>query len=301
VVQLGRRADSGGSTQEAAMSTPFALNRRALLVAALASPCAAQAGPAPALLLAQDAPDALHPAGWLVSEKLDGVRALWDGRQLRSRSGRSIAAPAWFTQALPATPLDGELWGGRGRFEATNAALHRKQPQDADWQALRYMVFEQPGGAGTFAQRAQALQRIARDAHFAGLAALPQDTLDSHGALRRRLAEVVAGGGEGLMLHRADAPYTTGRSALLLKLKPLHDAEALVLAHQPGRGRHAGRLGALRVQTRDGVAFDLGTGFTDAQRAQPPAVGQWVTFSHRGLTAHGVPRFASFVRVHAAL
>lgn len=277
---------------------PSHITRRALLAAStglLATPAWATK---PALLLAQAAPEGLHPAGWLVSEKLDGVRALWDGRQLLSRSGRPLPVPGWFTARLPPTPLDGELWGGRGRFEATNAALHRSQPRDDDWQALRYMVFEQPGGAGPFAQRAQALQRMARDSAFAGLAALPQHTLADHASLQRRLAEVVAAGGEGLMLHRADAPYVTGRSALLLKLKPLHDAEALVLGHQPGRGKHAGRLGALRVQTRDGVVFELGTGFSDAQRAQPPAPGRWVTYSHRGHTVHGVPRFASFVRVH---
>jgi DNA ligase-1 len=41
----------------------------------------------------------------------------------------------------------------------------------------------------------------------------------------------------------------------------------------------------------------LGTGFTDAQRAAPPAIGTWVTYRYRGTTDKGVPRFASFLRV----
>lgn len=275
--------------------------RRLFLAAALAAPLArAQARPAPALLLAQEAPPGVDPAGWLVSEKLDGVRALWTGQQLLTRGGHAIHAPAWFTAALPPQPLDGELWGGRGQFDATSAAARRGTPREAEWRALRFMVFELPGADGPFAQRAARLQALVQEVGFAGLQAVPQQALASRAELQRRLAEVLAAGGEGLVLHRADAPYVTGRSPVLLKLKPEHDAEALVLAHQPGQGRHAGRLGALRLRTREGVEFDLGTGFTDAQRAQPPAPGTWVTYRHRGHTPQGVPRFASFLRERAA-
>jgi DNA ligase-1 len=99
------------------------------------------------------------------------------------------------------------------------------------------------------------------------------------------------------MLHRASAQWQPGRSGQVLKLKPLHDAEATVLGHQPGRGRHAGRLGALRVRSDKGVVFEIGTGFSDAERADPPAAGRRVSYTHRGYTAGGVPRFASFLRV----
>jgi len=249
------------------------------------------------LLLAGKAPQGIDPRGWLVSEKYDGVRAVWDGRVLRFRSGTAIAAPPWFTGRLPAQPLDGELWLGRGRFEALSGIVRRQQPDDAAWQGLRYMVFELPGAEGPFAARAQRLQRLVQQAGWPQLVAVEQSTQDSPAALQRRLDEVLRAGGEGLMLHRADAPYHTGRSAALLKLKPQQDAEAVVLGHLEGRGKHAGRLGALRVRSEDGVEFQLGTGFSDAQRDTPPPAGSWVTFSYRGLTAGGVPRFASFVRV----
>lgn len=71
----------------------------------------------PALLLAQTAPEGIDPKGYLISEKYDGVRALWDGRVLRFRSGLTIAAPQAFVERLPAVQLDGELWLARGRFE----------------------------------------------------------------------------------------------------------------------------------------------------------------------------------------
>jgi DNA ligase-1 len=264
------------------------------------SPGSAHAHPdTPALQLALEAPPGLDPRGWLVSEKLDGARALWDGTRLRFRSGLPVAAPAWFTAALPAVPLDGELWLGRGRFEALSGLVRRASPGDeAAWRALRFLVFDRPGAPGPFAERHRALQALAGAAEpDRPWQVLPQQSLGSAAELQRHLQAVVAAGGEGLMLHRADALWQSGRSGALLKLRLLHDAEAQVLAHVPGRGRHAGRLGALRVRTPDGRVFHLGTGFSDAQREAPPPLGSWVTYSHRGHTEGGLPRFASFVRV----
>ena len=274
------------------------LPSRRQFIAALAAfgalPCA---DAAPALLLAQTAPADIDPTGYLVSEKYDGVRAVWDGHTLRFRSGLPIAAPAEFVSRLPAVPLDGELWLGRGRFEVLSGLVRRQTPDAAAWRPLRYMVFDLPGASGGFASRAQRIAMLAQHSGWPQLQAVEQQLLDSPQALQRRLDEVVAGGGEGLMLHRADAPYRTGRSASLLKLKPLHDAEALVVGHVAGRGRHAGRMGALRVRSAAGVDVLLGTGFSDAERGAPPPLGSWVTFTHRGVTAEGVPRFASFLRV----
>jgi DNA ligase-1 len=274
---------------------PLRHNRRTFIAALAALPVWAQARPS--LLLAQDAPPAVDPSGWLVSEKYDGVRAFWDGRALRFRGGAPIAAPQWFTQRLPPIPLDGELWLDRGRFEALSGIVRRTVPDDAAWQALRYMLFELPGGAGRFAERAARLQQLAREVARPQLVAVPQSQLQSAQALQQRLAAVLAAGGEGLMLHHADALYHTGRSPALLKLKPLQDADGVVIGHVAGRGRHRGRLGALRLRTDDGIEFLLGTGFSDAEREAPPVLGSRVSFTHRGFTADGVPRFASFLRL----
>jgi DNA ligase-1 len=253
---------------------------------------------APALLLAQEAAPGIDPSGYLVSEKYDGVRMHWDGRDLRFRSGLPVPAPGWFVARLPASPLDGELWLGRGRFEELAGIVRRRTADDADWRRLRYMLFELPGGEGEFSMRAERIRLLARHARWPQLEAVEHTLITDRQALQRRLDEVLQTGGEGLMLHRSDALYQTGRSRDLLKLKPLHDAEAQVIAHVAGRGRHAGRLGALQVRTRDGIQFLIGTGFSDAQRESPPPVGVRVSFTHHGFTDRGVPRFASFLRVH---
>jgi len=281
-----------------------ALSRRSFMAGALAlvgagGQAMTRRDAAP-LILATEAPPDVDPRGWLVSEKLDGARAWWDGSRLRFRSGLPIQAPAWFTAALPSSPLDGELWLGRGRFEELSGIVRRQQPMDAEWRQVRLMVFELPASPGTFAQRATQIQRLwAQQTPSGPWRPVEQFELPSPAALRVRLDEVVRGGGEGLMLHRADAAYETGRTGALLKLKPLQDAEAVVVGHEAGQGRHAGRLGALKVRTQEGREFLLGTGFTDDQRERPPAVGTVVTFTYQGTTAQGVPRFASFLRVRS--
>jgi DNA ligase-1 len=231
----------------------MALSRRVLLawLGSLGAPVLAQEP-----LLAKIAPAGVDPKPYLVSEKLDGVRALWDGTALRFRSGRMVAAPAWFLAALPKTPLDGELWMGRRSFDALSAAVRRAQPVDAEWRRIRFHVFELPAGDGVFERRAEQLKALASDI----VVPVEQQRLTSNAELRAKLKQVVDAGGEGLMLHRADAPVAWGRSDLLLKLKPLADAEGVVVGHEPGKGRLAGQLGALELQTPDGVRFKLGTG-----------------------------------------
>lgn len=272
----------------------------ALGAVAASRPAAAATAATAAPLLAREWPADADPVGYLVSEKFDGVRALWDGRRLRFRSGRPLAAPAWFLARLPAQPLDGELWLGRGRFEALAATVRRETPDDGEWRALRYQLFELPGAGGRFDDRAAALVALVASVRRQGwdaLQAVEQAPVADRAALARRLEAVVAAGGEGLMLHRADAPEAGGRGPWLWKHKPLHDAEAVVVGHRPGRGRLAGRLGALAVRDEQGRSFDIGTGFSDADRAAPPAVGSRVTYTHRGFTAQGRPRFASFLRL----
>lgn len=261
-------------------------------------PAAAENTNPPALLLANvDAPH-IDPRDYLVSEKYDGVRALWDGRTLRFRSGRPVPAPEWFIARLPPDqPLDGELWLGRRQFDALSALVRSEPPDEAAWRRVRYMVFELPDAPGTFEERARRIAELAERLAWPQLQAVPQRRVADRTELRRWLDETVRAGGEGLMLHLASAPYVTGRSDVLVKLKPLLDAEAVVVGHRPGRGKYAGMLGALEVQTPEGRRFLLGTGFTDAERREPPAPGSTVTYRYRDLTASGLPRFASFLRV----
>jgi len=254
-----------------------------------------RAGP-PEILLANVYRDGIDVSQYLVSEKLDGVRAIWDGEQLRFRSGNPVNAPGWFVDALPKVALDGELWLGRGRFQQLSGIVRREVPVDEEWQQVRYMIFELPDGEGSFRERARRIERLIAQAGVPWLEAVRQVAVTDWPSLQAQLADVLKAGGEGLMLHRADAPYESGRSDTLLKLKPWLDAEAVVVRHLPGKGKYLGQLGALRVRLPDGRQFSLGTGFTDEQRRNPPPIGATVTYRYRELTGNGLPRFASFVR-----
>ncbi|MDP2811750.1 MAG: DNA ligase [Rhodocyclaceae bacterium] len=257
---------------------------------------AAAAEPLP-LLLAERYQGGIDVSHYWVSEKLDGVRAHWDGKKLRFRSGNAIPAPRWFVEALPVRPLDGELWMERGTFERLSGIVRRETPDDAEWRQVRFMVFELPQAPGTFTERIGQMRRLLDRADVAWLKPVEQFRLADDKSLKRKLAEVVRGGGEGLMLHRADALYETGRSAALLKLTPWLDDEARVVAHLPGKGKYAGMTGALQVEMSDGRRFALGSGLTDAARRNPPPVGTRVTYRYRELTRNGIPRFARFLRV----
>jgi DNA ligase 1 len=242
-------------------------------------------------------PAAFNVAQYWVSEKLDGVRAIWDGRQLRFRSGLPIQAPGWFTQGFTLQAMDGELWLSRGQFDRLSGIVRQAQPDDAAWREVKYMLFDLPGAPGTFTERIAAMQALTATLGQAHLQVLKQERMDSTKALQTRLDEVVQQGGEGLMLHRADALYRVGRTGDLLKYKPWEDAEAVVVEHLPGKGKYAGQIGALRVRLADGRLLRIGSGLTDVQRRNPPPLGALVTYRYRGMTSHGLPRFATFLRV----
>jgi DNA ligase-1 len=249
----------------------------------------------PPLLLAQSWTNDVELSGWWMSEKLDGVRAYWDGEKLLSRLGNVLHAPDWFIERLPAVPLDGELWLARKSFQRT-VSIVRRQDKSDHWKEISYLIFDAPTQEATFEERMHFL----RDS-LAGTKAQHLRLLEHtqcHGAehLREELSRVEALGGEGLMLREPGSRYQIGRSATLLKVKTFHDAEARVVDHQAGSGRHKGRLGALVVQLADGTQFSVGTGFTDMQRESPPPIGSTITFRYQELSDGGVPRFPSFVR-----
>ena len=257
----------------------------------------ALSAPPPDPMLATAYREGVTVRDFLVSEKLDGVRARWDGRALWTRGGARIAAPDVFTRGWPIAPMDGELWMARGRFDEISALVRRVGADAQAWHGVRFMAFDLPTHPGPFAERVARMRALVSTARSTHLAMIPQRRFDTTTELEAELARVVAAGGEGLMLHRSTARYRAGRSEDLLKYKPHEDAEAQVVAHLPGKGRYAGLMGALQVRTPEGRSFRIGTGFTDAQRAEPPTVGAWLTYRYNGLTSTGLPRFARFMRL----
>jgi DNA ligase 1 len=276
-----------------------ALSRRPVLVAFGLLPwlpAAARASGRP-LMLANVYRQGLPLADYWVSEKYDGVRAYWDGQQLWTRHGHRIHAPRWFTRGWPTQPLDGELWAGHGRFTVASSAAAKDVADDEAWRDLRYMVFDLPAHPGRFDERLTALTALLSAHASPTVQAVPQRQLTEDAALQALLSQTLHGGGEGLVLHRGASHYRGERSNDLLKLKQHLDAEATVVGHVPGKGKYQGLLGALLVQTPQGLRFKLGSGLRDADRASPPAIGSLVTYRYLGLHSDGAPRFASFVRV----
>ncbi|MDM0047278.1 DNA ligase [Variovorax dokdonensis] len=275
------------------------MKRRLLLAAALLGCLPAPfafAADAPPLALAEVYRPGMPLDDFWVSEKYDGVRGYWDGQKLRLRGGEVITPPAWFVAGWPTVPMDGELWAGRGKFSFAVATVRSASARDADWRELRFMVFDLPAEPGDFNHRLEKLRRLLPIPATPWLVPVPQQRAGTAAELQALLDRTVKGGGEGLMLHRGSSLYRVGRSDDLLKFKPYDDADARVIAHLPGKGRHAHRMGALLVETRDGKRFKLGSGFTDAQREAPPPPGSWVSYRFNGLTSGGLPRFARFLR-----
>jgi DNA ligase-1 len=195
---------------------------------------------------------------------------------------------------LPNIALDGELWIDRKKFQRTVSIVRRQDKTDL-WNEVRYLVFDAPTAPGGFEERLSVVQSTLLDHQSKFARPHEHELCKDIASLRAELSRVEALGGEGLMLRQPGSRYEVGRSATLLKVKSFRDAEATVIAHQGGAGKHKGRLGALVVRLPDGTEFSVGTGFSDRERTNPPAVGATVTFRYQELSEGGVPRFPSYV------
>lgn len=231
-----------------------------------------------------------------VSEKLDGVRAYWDGKKLISKQGNTYAAPPWFTKDFPSQPLDGELWLSRGHFQQLLGTVTKNNPIDEEWGKISYAVFDLPNNKQSFTQRLKILRQLINNSQTPYLTLIHQYRLTNAQALHDELNRVVSAGGEGLMLHHENARYHVGRNNNVLKVKPYFDAEATVISYIPGKGKFAGMLGSLLVSIPGGLQFRIGTGFSNQQRLSPPPIGSLITYTYHGKTNKGIPKFASFLR-----
>ncbi len=247
------------------------------------------------MMLAHSYTPDIDPTGWLMSEKMDGIRAYWDGVELKSRLGNKIYAPKWFTDELPKDlHLDGELWGGRNNFQRT-ISIVRSQSKDAEWRFVSYWVFDAPNAPGGFAERLDTAGASICMSDNAFM--VPHAVCEGQEHLMERLSALVSSGAEGIMLRKPDSPYENKRSHFLLKCKQMHDAEGVVIGHKTGAGKHSKRLGALLVRTEDGHEFGVGTGLSDAERENPPSIGTVITYRYQELTKDGIPRFPVFIRI----
>ncbi|CAG8679018.1 26549_t:CDS:2 [Dentiscutata erythropus] len=248
-------------------------------------------GNIPNLLLAHSwKEDEVDPTGWWISEKLDGVRAFWCGKRgvFLSRLGKVYAAPAWFTKGLPRDiDLDGELFGGRGKFQSTVSIV---KAGVEEWKKITYKVFDVPSYSDVpFEDRMAYIEDLVEKKKYCKSA---KDIFDE-------LKKVETAGGEGLMIRKPKSEYACGRSNTLLKVKSFYDGEALVEGYEPGKGKYTGMTGALKCVMACGKKFKVGSGLSDKERRKPPKIGSIIVYRCQELSDSGSPRFPTFVGVAA--
>jgi DNA ligase-1 len=231
--------------------------------------------------------------GWMMSEKLDGVRAIWDGSKLISRNGNQFFAPEWFLSQLPAgVTLDGELFIGRGQFQSTVSVVKKKSPVHSEWSQIRYCVFDAPQALGGFEDRLAFCESCLAGSTIASV--VPHRECTGKQDMEIFFKELCADGAEGIMLRAPGSRYENRRSTSLLKYKPFESDEAVIVGSESGEGRLAGIVGALIVKWGN-VTFRVGSGLSDDVRINPPKVGALISFGFCGLTDGGCPRFPTFL------
>ena len=238
--------------------------------------------------------------GWLASEKLDGVRAYWDGRNLRSRNGKILAAPEAWSAHFPPFALDGELYTARGEFEKIQSIVMDKTPSATAWSEIKFHVFDVPEAVGGLLERLSELEKFIAKNPQAGqnLKIIKQIKVKDNTEFEAFAKQIVAKGGEGAVAREPNAPYERKRSKNALKYKKFKDAECVVVAHKVGQGKFSGLLGSVVCENlSDKKRFKIGSGFSDKERANPPKIGSVITYKYQNLTAKGLPRFPVFLRV----
>jgi DNA ligase-1 len=290
----------------------FLACRLIIILVFVCLPVSLNAQSSPTLQLANVYHTEIDVKDYWVSEKLDGVRAYWDGHQFFSKNGNVYVAPAWFTQNMPDYALDGELWISRNTFDELSGIVRKKIPIDLEWRKVSYQVFDLPQNPAIFDVRLNTLNRLFGDDSVESkkietsrlpewLSVIKQFKVNSHAELMVELDRHMKQGSEGLMLHLGASRYHGRRDDDLLKLKQYFDAEATVIEHYLGKGKYSGILGSIQVETlgheHKKIRFRIGTGFSVEERKEPPAIGAVITYKYFGFTKSGLPKFPSFLRI----
>jgi ATP dependent DNA ligase domain len=250
-------------------------------------------------------------SGWLASEKLDGVRPYWDGRNLLSRNGKILAVPEGWSTYFPPFAIDGELYTARGEFEKIQSIVMDKTPNEVAWSEIKFYVFDVPEASGGLLERLGELEKFILQNPQVGqnLKIIKQVKVKDNAEFEAFAEAVIAKGGEGAVMREPNAPYERKRSKNALKYKKFKDAECEVTEVNAGTGKYAGLMGSVTCkslgaagsnpdeQIPRGVKFKVGSGFSDEERANPPKIGFIITYKYQNLTAKGLPRFLIFLRV----
>ena len=249
-------------------------------------------------------------SGWLASEKLDGVRAYWDGENLLSRQGKKLNAPLSFTKNFPKFALDGELYAKELKFEEIQASVMDKLPDEKAWSRLKFHIFDVPEASGGLLTRLEILAKFLKNEPSQNLIIIKQIKMRDNAQFLKFTKDIIAKGGEGAVVREPNAPYERKRSKNALKFKKFKDAECEVIAVNKGSGKYAKITGSLTCKAlgskddkeragepKEGTIFKIGSGLSDKNRQDPPKIGSIITYKFQNLTANGKPRFPIFLRV----
>lgn len=308
-------------------------------------------------MLAKNYTDTQGPKilGWWMSEKLDGQRAIWDGGCTRglpkpkvpwanrhtntsslstglwSRLGNIIHAPDWWVDALPNSPLDGELYAPALPRQDLRSIISRHKPITYQWDKVQYHVFDRPNvtflSGGTIDipnchividgiktikfmdsfPDIQTVREVYKDwADAVGTfptfcKVIPQEEILDIPQINQRLDLTLSVGGEGLMLRNPDKHWSSFRTTSLLKVKRPKYGEGVIRAHKPGVGKYEGMMGSLEIMWCE-KNFDI-SGFTDEERRLDETNNpvhfmylQPIKFKYASLTKDGIPIEARYMR-----
>jgi len=234
-------------------------------------------------------------SGWVMSEKLDGVRAYWNGKELISRSGKKFHAPKSFTQGFPSFELDGELWSKRGDFEKI-VSIVNTQSNTNRWKELTYNIFEVPNQDGTLPERLSIIKTYLQKHTKTKIKIIKQIKINKVEEVQDFFEKVNDMQGEGIVIRNPSLPYYVGRKKDALKHKAFTDAECKIVELIQGKGKYQGLLGAIKCDYK-GKIIKIGTGFSDQQRMTSFQVGTLITFKYYGVTRLENPKYPVFLRV----
>lgn len=237
-------------------------------------------------------------SGWIMSEKLDGIRGIWDGKQFYSKSGKILNVPSWFIKNFPTFRLDGEFWSKRDDFENIQSTVLDKNPSK-NWENITFNIFDIPDKSGDFFTRLEFGKKWFATNQNEYVKFLEQKVCADKKSLDDFLNQIIKLKGEGVIVKNPNETYNNGRSHYVLKVKKVQDMEGEVIGYNHNLKTKIFK--SLKIKLENGIIFDLGGGLNKTIKNNLPKIGDVVTFKYFGFTKYGKPKFATFLRVRSDL
>jgi DNA ligase 1 len=238
--------------------------------------------------------------GWHMSEKLDGIRAYWNGSKFFTRTGKNITPPKAFLECMPkGIVLDGELCVGRGKFSETSSIVRKTKDVEKyteEWLTkITYHVFDSPSEYPFERRMGYLYENVSNKYKYIQI--VKQTVVKKQSDIDKELRRIIKLGGEGLMLRESGSMYEGKRSKSLLKVKEFHDMEVRIVGYKEGMGKYKGKLGSYDCETKEGHKFNCGSGLTDDDRDNRLKIRTFITVKYFELSKDGIPRFPVFLRI----